>query len=146
MKLEHVAERESRGCRRQRGRNVRFVLEPPSGTVTFLFTDVEGSTRLWQEHPDAMTTALARHAQGYSLAAIANRHDLDPQTVATASSRRNRDPTAARVGLSSYRRAADSSRQRSLRLRRPPINCLTGSRRRKAPHRVIVANAPVPAI
>jgi predicted ATPase/class 3 adenylate cyclase len=29
--------------------------------VTFLFTDVEGSTRLWQEHPEAMTTALARH-------------------------------------------------------------------------------------
>ena len=33
----------------------------PSGTVTFLFTDVEGTTRLWQEHPDAMKTALARH-------------------------------------------------------------------------------------
>src|ERR1700761_6211116 len=33
----------------------------PSGTVTFLFTDVEGSTRLWDEHPDAMASALARH-------------------------------------------------------------------------------------
>ncbi len=33
----------------------------PSGTVTFLFTDLEGSTRLWQEHPDAMQPALARH-------------------------------------------------------------------------------------
>ena len=33
----------------------------PSGTVTFLFTDVEGSTRLWQEHPEAMRPALARH-------------------------------------------------------------------------------------
>jgi predicted ATPase/class 3 adenylate cyclase len=29
--------------------------------VTFLFTDLEGSTRLWQEHPDAMRPALARH-------------------------------------------------------------------------------------
>ena len=33
----------------------------PSGTVTFLFTDIEGSTRLWQEQPDAMRPALARH-------------------------------------------------------------------------------------
>jgi predicted ATPase/class 3 adenylate cyclase len=33
----------------------------PSGTVTFLFTDIEGSTRLWDEHPDEMREALARH-------------------------------------------------------------------------------------
>ena len=32
-----------------------------SGTVTFLFTDIEGSTRLWEEHPEAMHVALARH-------------------------------------------------------------------------------------
>ena len=32
-----------------------------SGTVTFLFTDIEGSTRLWEEHPEAMKTALAKH-------------------------------------------------------------------------------------
>ena len=35
--------------------------ELPSGTVTFLFTDLEGSTRLWEEHPDTMQSALARH-------------------------------------------------------------------------------------
>jgi predicted ATPase/class 3 adenylate cyclase len=29
--------------------------------VTFLFTDIEGSTRLWDEHPDAMQVVLARH-------------------------------------------------------------------------------------
>src|SRR6185295_6240158 len=33
----------------------------PSGTVTFLFTDIEGSTRLFQQHPDAMKVAIARH-------------------------------------------------------------------------------------
>src|SRR5262245_43087217 len=33
----------------------------PSGTVTFLFTDLEGSTRLWEQHPDAMRGALALH-------------------------------------------------------------------------------------
>ena len=26
----------------------------PTGTVTFLFTDIEGSTRLWEQHPEAM--------------------------------------------------------------------------------------------
>ncbi len=29
--------------------------------MTFLFTDIEGSTRLWDEHPEAMKEALARH-------------------------------------------------------------------------------------
>ncbi|MGD8238466.1 MAG: adenylate/guanylate cyclase domain-containing protein [Armatimonadota bacterium] len=33
----------------------------PTGTVTFLFTDIEGSTRLWEEHFQAMDRALARH-------------------------------------------------------------------------------------
>jgi predicted ATPase/class 3 adenylate cyclase len=33
----------------------------PTGTVTFLFTDVEGSTRLWEDHPEAMHDVLARH-------------------------------------------------------------------------------------
>ncbi|HXW34310.1 MAG TPA: adenylate/guanylate cyclase domain-containing protein [Acidimicrobiales bacterium] len=35
--------------------------EPPSGTVTFLFTDIEGSTSLWETAPDAMRAALERH-------------------------------------------------------------------------------------
>src|SRR3954452_20410647 len=33
----------------------------PTGTVTFLFTDIEGSTRLWEEHRDAMRAALIQH-------------------------------------------------------------------------------------
>ena len=33
----------------------------PTGTLTFLLTDIEGSTRLWQAAPDAMQVALARH-------------------------------------------------------------------------------------
>jgi class 3 adenylate cyclase len=33
----------------------------PTGTVTFLFTDLESSSRLWEEHPEAMKAALARH-------------------------------------------------------------------------------------
>jgi predicted ATPase/class 3 adenylate cyclase len=33
----------------------------PSGTVTFLFMDIEGSTQLWEQHPQQMRSALARH-------------------------------------------------------------------------------------
>ncbi|HKZ20251.1 MAG TPA: adenylate/guanylate cyclase domain-containing protein [Acidimicrobiia bacterium] len=36
---------------------------------TFLFTDIEGSTRLWEEHPEQMAPALARH-DGILTAAI----------------------------------------------------------------------------
>ena len=35
--------------------------ELPTGTVTFLFTDIEGSTKLAQEYPGAMPALLARH-------------------------------------------------------------------------------------
>jgi class 3 adenylate cyclase len=33
----------------------------PTGTVTFLLTDVEGSTQRWEAAPAAMTAAIARH-------------------------------------------------------------------------------------
>ena len=33
----------------------------PTGTVTFLFTDIEGSTERWEHHRDAMRAALERH-------------------------------------------------------------------------------------
>ena len=33
----------------------------PTGTVTFLLTDVEGSTALWEEAPETMRAALVRH-------------------------------------------------------------------------------------
>jgi predicted ATPase/class 3 adenylate cyclase/Tfp pilus assembly protein PilF len=33
----------------------------PTGTITFLFTDIEGSTRLWERHHAAMQQALAHH-------------------------------------------------------------------------------------
>lgn len=34
---------------------------PPTGTITFLFTDVERSARLWERSPEAMRAALTRH-------------------------------------------------------------------------------------
>jgi predicted ATPase/class 3 adenylate cyclase len=33
----------------------------PTGTITFLFTDIVGSTRLWEEQPAVMEVAVARH-------------------------------------------------------------------------------------
>ena len=33
----------------------------PTGTVTFLMTDIEGSTPLWERHAGAMGAATAAH-------------------------------------------------------------------------------------
>ncbi len=33
----------------------------PIGTITYMFTDVEGSTRLWQQHQHEMRNVMARH-------------------------------------------------------------------------------------
>ncbi len=39
----------------------RMSSERPSGTVTFLFTDIEGSTRAWEQHPETMRASLVEH-------------------------------------------------------------------------------------
>ena len=36
-------------------------VQPPLGTVTFLFTDIEDSARLWESTPAEMTTAVHTH-------------------------------------------------------------------------------------
>src|SRR5687767_9989036 len=45
----------------------------PSGTVTFLFTDIEGSTRLLERHPAAYRSAVVRHND--ILCTAVERHD-----------------------------------------------------------------------
>jgi predicted ATPase/class 3 adenylate cyclase len=45
----------------------------PEGTVTFFFTDLEGSTRLWEQHPQGMPAAQARH-DALLRAAVAAHH------------------------------------------------------------------------
>jgi class 3 adenylate cyclase len=37
------------------------MAELPTGTVTFLFTDIEGSTKLWEQQPEAMRQTLTEH-------------------------------------------------------------------------------------
>src|SRR5271163_883361 len=52
------------GLGRERGAPIDELLDravAPSGVVTFLFTDVEGSTRRWEADADAMRVALAAH-------------------------------------------------------------------------------------
>jgi predicted ATPase/class 3 adenylate cyclase/DNA-binding CsgD family transcriptional regulator len=44
----------------------------PTGTVTFLLSDVEGSTRRWEEAPEAMTDAIPRHFQLMHAAIVAH--------------------------------------------------------------------------
>ncbi len=44
----------------------------PEGVITFLFTDVEGSTRLFEEAPDSMLEALRQHDEVIDKAALDN--------------------------------------------------------------------------
>jgi class 3 adenylate cyclase len=37
------------------------VASLPTGTLTFLFTDIEGSTKMWERDSSVMQVALARH-------------------------------------------------------------------------------------
>ncbi len=45
----------------------------PEGTLTFLFTDIESSTRLWQEQSEQMPQALAEHDEIMRSAILDNR-------------------------------------------------------------------------
>ena len=53
------------------GEAIADVVGLPTGTVTFLLTDVEGSTRAWQERAEDMAVAIARH---YEILADAIEH------------------------------------------------------------------------
>jgi hypothetical protein len=65
------------------------VASPPTGTVTFLFTDIEGSMRMWEQNASAMQEALARHDEG--------RCTLDTTGNAIRSTRGKAEKRAERV-------------------------------------------------
>lgn len=48
----------------------------PTGTVTFLFTDIEGSTKLWEQYPEDMKAALAKHDSILKEAIESNHGDI----------------------------------------------------------------------
>src|SRR5690348_10570867 len=66
--------------------------ELPTGTVTFLLTDIQGSTRLWETVPEAMEVALERHdhllaevIEGHGGAVVTSRGEGDSFFAAFAS-------------------------------------------------------------
>jgi class 3 adenylate cyclase len=58
----------------------RIMPDLPSGTVTFLFTDIEGSTALWERDRVTMATAVERHIALLDTA-IASHHGIHFKTV-----------------------------------------------------------------
>ena len=68
------------------------MAERPTGTLTFLMTDIEASTRRWEEQPDEMRIALARHDATLREAIEAHggwafKHTGDGMTAAFAAAR-----------------------------------------------------------
>lgn len=52
----------------------------PSGTITFVFTDIESSTQLWETHPEAMKATLAKHDSILSNSIESNRGHVIKRT------------------------------------------------------------------
>ena len=73
----------------------------PTGALTFMFTDIEGSTRLWESAPDAMRVALERHDA--LLRSVIAEHDGHVFSTGgdgfAAAFRRAGDALAAAVGV-----------------------------------------------
>ena len=78
----------------------------PTGTVTFLFTDIEGSTQLWERHTAWMGAAHARHEAilreaiaahgGWAYKQIGDAFQAAFQTAPAALAGRGRRPAGAR--------------------------------------------------
>src|SRR5262245_66322710 len=75
----------------------------PTGTVTFLFTDLEGQTSLWDEHPEAMRGALARHDALLRGAVLAHGGRVVKATGDGLHAAFARAPDAARAALDAKR-------------------------------------------
>jgi hypothetical protein len=100
------------------GGRVGTVVEPlPDGVVTFLLTDIEGSTALWDLHPEPMARALVQHE--VVIDEIVHSHDgrfLKSRLCRSSRRRRMRSPPRSRCSDASgtrYGRAISSSRRAS---------------------------------
>ena len=77
----------------------------PSGTVTFLFTDIEGNAQLWEREPEPMRQALARH-DGILRAAVEAHHGHLYKTIGDAIQAAFVLPSAALGAAEAVREAA----------------------------------------
>ena len=128
------------------------MAELSSETLTFLFTDLEGSTRLWEEHPDAMRTALAHHdglvrdaVEGHggqvvkstgdgALATFRTAHDGVGAAVAAQAALAAAtwpDPLELRVRMGLHAGEATRAGRRLVRVRREPSGSGDGGRARR---------------
>ena len=100
--------------------------ELPAGTITFLFTDVEGSTQLWEQQPEAMRAALARH-DALLRQAVAQHHGV------LIKSRGEGDSVFAVFARATDAVAAALAAQRALADLRPQPPSLAGKGRAGSP-------------
>ncbi len=68
----------------------------PTGAVTFLLTDIEGSTNLWEAHPRAMASVIARH------------HEIVADCIEACNGRQPRSQGEGDSTLSVFARATDA--------------------------------------
>ena len=98
----------------------------PTGTVTFLFTDIEDSTRLWQEQPEAMSHAHALHDQ-ILLEAIEANHGYVFQIVGDSFSAAFHNAQDALIAaLTAQRELQTRQKDSSLKIK-PRMGLHTGS-------------------
>src|SRR5713101_7587446 len=81
--------------------------------MTFLFTDIEDSTQLWEQHPDAMRAVLARH-DAFLRAAIEAHHGRVFKTIGDAFCAAFAEPTDALHAAIAAQRALIGNRVSSV--------------------------------
>lgn len=116
-----TALRKTRAVAGHSAQGLTMTGEPPSGTVTFLLTDLEGSTRLWEQDPEAMKADMVRHDELLE-EAVVHRHGFifarmgDGMAAAFASAR---DAVLAAAGPYSWWRTIPIGRARTRTTRSP---------------------------
>ena len=116
-------------ARRRRPRaGVRVTVSDRSAVTTFLFTDIEGSTRLWEQEPARMPPALARH-DALARAAVERHRGIVVKMIGDGMHAAFDDPLDAVLAILELQRAlADPAATDGLPLR----SALRPARRRRS--------------